>query len=115
MAPDIDRWLDRFRDAWTTNDVDAVLALFADDVTYHETPDRRLDGDALRAEWETIHEQADIDLSLDVFARDDTRFAVQWNLAYRRDGRRHASAGVYLIRLNAENLCTEFWQYTQNS
>jgi len=113
MARDIDRWLDRFRTAWTAHDVDAVLALFADDVTYYEAPGQRLDGDALRAEWETIHDQADIDLALDVFARDGDRFTVRWELTYRADGEPRASQGVYLIRLNDDNLCTAFHQYTQ--
>ncbi len=108
---DIGRWLDQFEDTWERKDIDSVLDLFTDEVVYYETPFERLEGEALREEWETVREQEDISIETKVFARDGDRFAVEWSLGYTKNGDRHHLEGVYLIRLNDGNRCREFRQY----
>lgn len=110
---DIEKWLEKFRESWKSGDVDNVLNLFAEDVEYHETPFLKLEGDELRSEWEGVKEHRDIDLDFEVFTEKDGRYTVQWSLSYKQNGERRRLKGVYLIELNSENRCREFWQYCE--
>jgi len=38
---------------------------------------------------------------------------VKWHLEYTQDSERKVLNGVYLIKLNDEGKCTEFWQYCE--
>jgi len=114
MTRDIEQWLSEFKDAWLARDVPAVLDLFTDDVIYYETPSERLDGkDAVRAAWTEIHEQEAVSLDLDIFSRTPPQYTVQWRLSYRKNEEGREIRGVYLIKLDADNTCYEFWQYCQ--
>ncbi len=110
----IDQWMEKFREKWIANDIDGVLELFTDDVDYYETPSQKLeDTEALREEWLSIKNQEDIDLSFEIYSRDENKFTVKWDLSYREDGVQNGLEGIYLIELNQENKCIEFWQYCQ--
>lgn len=109
---DIDSWLAEFKNGWKSKDVGSVLSLFTEDVEYYETPFEKLeDKKELRREWEKIKDQRNIDIRTEVFAREENRFAVKWRLSYTEDGKQKELEGVYLIRLNQDNQCEEFWQY----
>jgi hypothetical protein len=43
----------------------------------------------------------------------EIKFTVKWGLSYREDGEENNLKGIYLIELNQENKCVEFWQYCQ--
>lgn len=109
---DIDNWLDRFEKGWEKKNIDLVLGLFTEDVEYHETPDRELETiEEIRNEWEGIEQQENIQIDTALFAKENEKFAVKWDLSYVKDGINHDLKGVYLIKLNSENKCYEFWQY----
>ena len=112
----IEQWLEEFRQAWQTKDIDAVMSMFTDDVEYWETP-HQLVGDlqALRQEWQAIKQQEDIVLDLDVFGSSDNRHSVRWNLSYMQDRQPQKWAGVYLIELNTEGKCLFFHQTGEKS
>ncbi len=106
----INRWLGDFKAAWVSHDIDAAVSLFADDVEYWETPYRRIaDKGMIRREWQAILTQQDIKLSLSVFGADNDTYSVMHSLDYMRNGERFHFEGIYLIRLNAENLCSYFY------
>jgi len=112
----IEEWMERFEHAWTQQDIDAVLDLFTPGVEYHETPTQELeDRDAVRNEWEAIHDQQDIELDWSVYASDGDRHTVRWELDYINEGNQHHLAGIYLIELDDEGHCTTFWQYCDPS
>lgn len=95
-----------------STDIEGVLSLFTDDAVYYETPFQQLDGnEAIRDEWETVREQEDITLDFQVFNREGRRYTVQWELEYRENGEKKQYNGVYLIILNSNGKCEEFWQY----
>lgn len=111
---DIEEWLEKFRKNWKAGKVNKVMELFADDVEYHETPFQKLEGDELRSEWEGVKNQKDIDLGFDIFSRYEEKYTVKWSLEYTEDGERNCLKGIYLIKLNSENKCYEFWQYCES-
>ncbi len=106
----IEPWLEKFREAWANHDVDAAMALFAEDVEYWETPFKKLSSLAeVRSEWEGVVNQHDIKVDTRVFSEQDGRYAVAWQLSYRNEqGITRELAGTYLIVLNDSGLCTYF-------
>lgn len=107
---DIHAWLETFRNAWVQHDIDAVMALFTDDVEYWETPFVRVGSmEALRGEWAGVLGQRDIRLETDVYSRDGDRYAVLWRLSYSNAGGEHRQlAGTYLITLGPDGRCSYF-------
>jgi ketosteroid isomerase-like protein len=115
MASEIGDWLDNFRDAWISKDIDRVIDLFADEVDYFETPSRELaDKKEIREEWQSVRKQEDISLNCDLFCSEGNKHTVKWSLSYVKDGKQTDLKGIYLIELNDEGKCTSFWQYCQN-
>lgn len=108
----IQHWLGKFKKGWISHDVEAVLALFDNNVEYWETPQRRLkDFNELRKEWMAVKGQSNIKLDFDVFSSSKGRYVVIWKLTYSDgsgDGKN--CAGTYLIKLNPKGLCTYFLQ-----
>lgn len=111
----IEEWLQQFRENWDNKDVEKVLSLFTEDVTYYETPTEKLAPEELENEWKNIKEQEDIRLELDLFSSDGNKHTVQWELSYISDGKRNELRGIYLIKLNENGKCIEFWQYCQST
>jgi len=109
----INSWLETFKSNWKKGNVDQVLELFASDVDYYETPYRKLKNEELRQVWEGVKNQEDIELDLELYSSDEDKHTVKWHLSYREDGERTDLEGIYLIKLNSEGNCTEFWQYCQ--
>lgn len=112
---DIQAWLRKFKQGWTDADVESVIDLFTDDVVYYENPSKQIrDKEELRQEWRSVREQEDIQLDLNVFSEANGKFTVQWELEYTWNSQKKQLKGVYLIKLNEKNQCTEFWQYCQD-
>lgn len=115
MTRDIQKWLEEFRQSWRSKDIDSVMSLFTDDVKYHETPFEKLESkEKIREEWESVKDQEDVHLKSELFSKDREKFTVRWRLSYKIQGQKKELKGVYLIKLNENNKCFEFWQYCQS-
>lgn len=107
----INKWLDNFKTAWLTKDIDAVLNLFDEGVEYWETPNKKVDVTKLKNEWLGIHLQDNISLDLSVYSSQDKRFTVKWRLSYTdQQATQQNWSGIYLVELNNDNKCTYFYQ-----
>lgn len=108
----IDKWLSEFKHAWIEQDIDRVIRLFVEDVEYWETPFRKLKNiEEVHDEWKAINSQANIDLSLSVYASIGGKNVVTWNLTYvDLDKNVQNWAGLYLIELNDQSKCIYFYQ-----
>ncbi len=108
----IDKWLRKFVKHWETHDIGGVMDLFTEDMEYWETSFVRItDKEALAQEWEVIKEQKEISVSYDIFSKDNDKYAVLCDLRYIDKENKHGRwKGIYLIRLNSENLCDYFLQ-----
>ena len=111
---EINEWINKFKQNWKNKNIEEVLNLFTEDVDYYETPTQKLEPEELRKEWETVKQQEDISLDLEIFSSTEHKHTVQWELTYTQDGERTEMEGVYLIKLNSNGKCHEFWQYCQN-
>lgn len=107
----IQEWLEEFRSAWVSGDVERVLSLFADDVVYFENPEDRLESQAeLREVWENVKRQEDIELDLEVVLSEGDRYIVEWSLDYMEKEVCISHEGFYLVFLEDNGVCSEFWQ-----
>lgn len=108
----IDTWLQQFKDAWQSHNIDDVSSLFDANVEYWETPFKKLETfDDIRSEWSAIDRQSNIELELSTFSEQSNRHTVKWDLTYTNESneQKHWS-GVYLIGLNEIGKCTYFLQ-----
>ncbi len=107
----ITQWLEHFHEAWKLRDINGVMDLFTEDVEYWETPYKLLLSKTdVRAEWQAIMEQEDIDVSWQIFNTSaDGRHAITWHLTYAQGQHVHKLGGVYLIQLDAEGKCNYFY------
>lgn len=110
---DIQNWLKHFKSDWENKNPQKVINLFTDDVDYYETPSQKLDYPSMKKEWRSIKEQKNISLELQLFSSAERKHTVKWSLSYTKNNERTELNGVYLIKLNKEGKCTEFWQYCQ--
>jgi hypothetical protein len=107
----INDWLAKLVNAWKTHDIDAVLVLFTKDVEYWETPFDKLSSfSELKSEWEGIKNQEDIEISWEVFSKDEDKYTVKWSLEYTdKNNITKLLKGAYLIKLNSDNECDYFF------
>ncbi len=108
----IDEWLDEFKSAWISKEIDQVLDLFTNDVEYWETPYRCLENkDQIEQEWAAVQEQHNIDLNLQVFSSADDKFSILWKLRYfDANSVKQNWAGTYLVKLDSFGKCSYFYQ-----
>ena len=111
----INDWLGKFKCGWEEKNVDKILSLFSGDVVYYETPFHKLSGlDEIKKEWAVIMNQNEIDLSYNVFSKDNNKYTVKWDLKYYdKEKNQFHFSGVYLIKLNEMGLCDEFLHYCE--
>lgn len=108
----IQNWMEKFKVAWLSKDIDTVLGLLAEDVEYWETPFQKMGkGIELRKAWEEILPLENMELEYEVFVADldKNRYAVIWRFTHSTG----KSAGAYLIELNTNGLCKYFYHSAQ--
>lgn len=108
----IDHWLQKFKSSWIEKDVDKVMDLFSDEVEYWENPYKQLVGkEKIRAEWEVVRSQENIQLETTVYLNGHNRHTVLWQLSYTDEEQTVSSwSGLYLIELDRTGKCTYFYQ-----
>lgn len=108
---EINDWLINLKKFWVEKELQSVLSLFADNVTYFETPFLKLNSKKkiLKA-WQAIIDQEDIALDYSVFSVDDGKYTVFFDLSYIRNGHYRHCKGTYLLTLNSQGLCDYFCQ-----
>lgn len=108
----IEQWLDTFNTSWKGHDVDGIMKLFDENVTYYETPFRQLKSvHEVRNEWTAIKNQFDIELTTSVYTEQNGRYTIKWTLFYMNESHQQKHwSGVYLIELNEHSKCTYFYQ-----
>lgn len=109
----IQEWLQQFKAGWKEGEIDKVLSLFTENVEYWETPSKKLKPKELIEEWKNVQQQEEVELSTEIFSENEDKYTVQWELSYQQEGQITELKGVYLIKLNSEGKCYEFWQYCQ--
>ena len=81
---DIVQFMDRYKVAWETSDEHKLMALFAPDGTYHNTPFAEQRGHAeIAAYWQRVKLQEDIHLSYEVLARTPGGGVAHWHVTYQ--------------------------------
>jgi len=77
-------FMNRYRDAWQTSDADKLVALFAPDGVYHNTPFAEQRGYAAIARyWERTKLQSDIHLAYEILAEHADGGVAHWRVDYR--------------------------------
>lgn len=116
---DVQAWLDRYVEAWRTNDPELIAALFAEDAIYSYRPwdsdEQTVHGrDAIVASWlEEPDAPGTWDAHYEPFAvEDDRAVAVGWS-RYAPDGEEPEKTyhNAYLIRFAPDGRCAQFHEF----
>ena len=113
---DVQTWLDRYVDAWRTNEAGPIEALFTEDAVYGYRPwdsdEHTVRGrDAIVASWlEEPDAPASWDAHYEPYAVDGDRVvAVGWSkYAPSGDDPERTYHNAYLLRFAADGRCAEF-------
>jgi len=113
-------WLDAYGHAWETRDPEAAVRLFTREATYHETPfDEPARGYAEILEYwsEGARSQEDVHFSHEILAVTEHEGIARWRANFTRvpSGAQVKLDGIFLVKLDADGLCTEFreWWHKQ--
>jgi ketosteroid isomerase-like protein len=116
---DVQAWLDRYVEAWRTNDRSEVQSLFTDDATYGYRPwdsdEHTLRGrDAIVASWlEEPDEPGSWDAHYEPFAiEDDRAVALGWSrYAASGDQRERLYHNAYVLEFAPDGRCRSFHEF----
>jgi uncharacterized protein (TIGR02246 family) len=109
-AAGVAAWMDRYRDAWISNDPAQVGALFSDDAVYAIEPFGQpwRGRDEIVRRW-TAGISQQVDLAYDVLAVEDDQAIVHWHIFTQNAGDpvRVEYDGILLLRFDADGRCRE--------
>jgi hypothetical protein len=112
---DVQRWLDRYVEAWRTYDPATIGDLFADDVSYAYQPYREptRGRDAVVAEWlESPDDPASWEASYEPYAVDGDRAVAVGESRYLEGGKlARLYYNVWLLRFDDDGRCADFVEY----
>ena len=109
---DVEGWVDRYVEAWSTYDPAQIGALFTDDAAYYTAPFREpwRGRDAIVAGWiDRKDDPGDWDFEFDVQAVADGLGFVRGVTRYREPP--VAYSNLWVIRLEADGRCSEFTEW----
>jgi SnoaL-like protein len=100
------RWVDTWRDRWPAHDVEALVALYADDALFVSHPFH-----APTTAREHIEAVAGGGANVEPWfgepVVDGERAAVEWRVVIEEEGAPLTYAGTSLLRFREDGLCTE--------
>lgn len=110
------QWLERYFEAWHTNDPADVEALFAKDAVYHYGPFEppTIGREAIVERWvSNPSQQRDIQTTFDAIAINGNTGVAHWNVTFRRgtDQVKVEADGILLIKFDQHLLCTEHQEW----
>lgn len=106
------RWARTWTDAWEALDVEAIVALYAEDCVFSSQPFREpYRGRAGVREYVTAAFASEANPRVWVSSPivDDRRASISWWCALREDGEDATLAGTSVIRFDADDLVAEQW------
>ena len=100
-------WLDRYFDAWRSNDPAQVAALFADDARYFVDPFAapREGRDAIVKAWVDGGVQPELRIAYEPLAMSGDRGVAHWAVSFAEEGSRRELDGILQLDFDAEGRC----------
>jgi uncharacterized protein (TIGR02246 family) len=106
-------WVDRYREAWESNDPDTIGGLFADGARYHTEPyaEPIAGRDAIVADWlERKDEPGQTSFRSEVLAiAGDVAFVRGWTTYFDPPQRDYSN--LWVIRFDGDGRCEEFTEW----
>jgi ketosteroid isomerase-like protein len=108
---DVERWVDRYVEAWLTNDPGQIAALFTEDAAYYTAPYREpwRGRDAIVAGWMERNDEPNWDFRFEVQAVDGDFGFVRGVTTYGEGPVEYSN--LWVIRLDGEGRCSEFTEW----
>jgi len=110
-------WLENYKSAWETRDPGAVVRLFAEDATYHETPFAPpLRGrEAIREYWSrvVVAAQEQVTFGYEILAVAEAGTVAHWWASFTRISSRARVSldGVFLLTFDVAGRCRQLREW----
>jgi len=108
------RWADTWRRAWAARDVEAIVALYADNAQYLAYPFRAPDEGVAGVRsylTRTFDEEANIECRFGEPVAGGNRAAVEWWASWTEEGEEITLAGATLLRFDDHGLVVDHRDY----
>jgi ketosteroid isomerase-like protein len=105
-------WVDRYVQAWGSNDPDDIAALFTEDARYYTAPHREPwtgQDEIVRGWLGRRDEQGDWTFEYDVLAVTEDLGFVQGKTGYKSEGNNYSN--LWVLRLDDAGRCAEFTEW----
>ena len=117
---DLQKWLERYRQAWETRDASAAAALFTDDATYYETPFGRpaRGKEGVHAYWSAVTaNHRDVKFSYEILSVSGDTCIALWQAEFRRtpSGLKTLLDGIFLLEFDAKGSCRKLREWWHKS
>jgi hypothetical protein len=102
------RWLDRYVDAWRSNEAHDVVPLFAEDAVYSYGPFREetRGRDQIVRRWVDAGVQPRLELSVEPLALEGQRGVAHWRASFDADDGRVELDGILVLDFDRDGRCT---------
>jgi len=100
-------WLDRYFEAWRSNDPDLVASLFAEDARYYVNPfhPAREGRDAIVKAWVGGGVQPELRIDYEPLAVSGDRGVAHWAVSFAEDGSRRELDGILQLDFDPDGRC----------
>ena len=105
------RWRETWARAWPAKDVDAIVALYADDAVYRSHPCREPEASPLAYVQRVFAEEEEVECRFGEPMLAGDRAAVEWWATFQEAGAPFTLAGTTVLRFGSSGLVTEHIDY----
>jgi len=113
----IEEWLKKFGTAWMHRDAQAAADLFSKDVEYYESAlEKPVNWNSVVNLWKVVPEnQKKVKFEFSIVSSEGDTSVVNWKMSRTlMPSEQHQDIdGIFIIKLNAEGLCSYFKQWRE--
>ena len=109
-------WLERYAEAWRSNDAADVEALFAEDAVYSYGPfrdDEARGRDEIVRRWVEGGVQPALELAIEPLAVDGDRGVARWEVSFDAEAGRAELDGILVCDFDASGRCTRHLEWSE--
>lgn len=115
---EFDSWLKKLKKAWENRDPQAAADLCAENLEYLETPfsEPLKTKKEVLEEWKSVENQKDVSLSYEIISIFGNHGIAHFSATFTRipSSKKVHLDGIFQVKLDENNLCTEFrWWYNE--
>lgn len=111
-------WLNNLKSIWTNKDTRSLNEILSDNIEYFEKPFEKpfTTKSSIIDKWEQdLQNQEEIAFDYEIIHQDEKQCVTNWKASFTIGIEKYNYNGIFLIKLDDENRCIFFKQWTMRS